>query len=283
MSLYQRVRQKMSAGRFDVPQGIDNLQYVISASEKKGGAEDRLKVGQKVVEAVPVRTYQATIAQVENSFSMNVEKPEDALSGKGGINISLRPRLSDGLGGVLRFMKHYPYTCMEQKVSRAVALRDETLWKNIVSELPSHLDSDGLVKYFPSLTSGSDTLTAYILSISDEAAWKIPDHIKVQMENGLKGFVEGRVIRYSSLPTADLSIRKIAALEALSRSGQAEPKMLGSISIEPNLWPTSAVIDWTNVLRRVKRYTGPRQKDKRGRTDNQIEAEFPGDDNGLFN
>lgn len=44
----------------------------------------------------------------------------------------------------------------------------------------------------------------------------------------------------------------MAALEALSRTGKADPKLLGSISIEPNLWPTSAVIDWTNVLLRVK-------------------------------
>ena len=49
-----------------------------------------------------------------------------------------------------------------------------------------------------------------------------------------------------------MAIRKIAALEALSRSGKAEAKLLGSISIEPNLWPTSAVIDWLNVLLRIK-------------------------------
>ena len=99
------VNESLSAGEakdvgweIRVPQGIDNLQYVISASEKKGVAEDRLKVPQKVVEAVPVRTYQATIAQVEKSFSINVEKPEDALSGKGGINISLRPRTLRWIG-----------------------------------------------------------------------------------------------------------------------------------------------------------------------------------------
>ena len=211
-----------------------------------------LKLSQKVIEAVPVRTFQATITQIENSFSMKAEKPEDAFSGKGGISVSFRPGLSGGLDGVTRFMKEYPYTCMEQKVSRAVSLRDETLWKNLVSELPSYLDSDGLVKYFPSSGRGSDMLTAYILSVSDEAGWKVPEHIKDQMVNGLKGFIEGRVNRYSLLPTADLSIRKMAALEALSRSGKAESNLLGSISIEPNLWPTSAVIDWINVLLRMK-------------------------------
>jgi hypothetical protein len=42
----------------------------------------------------------------------------------------------------------------------------------------------------------------------------------------------------------------MAAAEALSRGGMFESKLLDSISIEPNLWPTSAIIDWLNVLKR---------------------------------
>jgi len=38
-------------------------------------------------------------------------------------------------------------------------------------------------------------------------------------------------------------------MEALSRGGKLEAKLLSSISVEPNLWPTSAVIDWLNLLR----------------------------------
>ena len=68
-----------------------------------------------------------------------------------------------------------------------------------------------------------------------------------------RGFIEGKIVKDTHLPTADLSIRKIAALEALSRSGKAEANSR-FISIEPNLWPTSAVIDWLNVLLRIKRY-----------------------------
>jgi uncharacterized protein YfaS (alpha-2-macroglobulin family) len=72
------------------------------------------------------------------------------------------------------------------------------------------------------------------------------------MTRALKWFVGGRIVRGSPLPTADLSIRKLAAIEALSRYGQATPDMLGSISIEPNLWPTSAVIDWLLLLNRIE-------------------------------
>jgi hypothetical protein len=234
-----------------VPLNITSLTWDVSAKEKNGGAGDKVKIKQKVVEAVQARVFQATIMQVDKPLTMAVEKPKDAIAGKGGVNVSFRKKLSNGLGGVTWYMKNYPYSCMEQKTSRAIALRDEALWKTVIAELPSHLDSDGLVKYFPTCIWGSDALTAYMLQISDEAGWTIPESIKDRMEEGLKGFIEGKVIRWSSLPTADVSIRKMAAFEALSRSEKAHPKLLGSIAIEPNLWPTSAVIDWMNALMRV--------------------------------
>ena len=90
-----------------------------------------------------------------------------------------------------------------------------------------------------------------MLSVAAEAGFAIPERERARMEQALVAFVEGRVVRFSALPTADLSIRKIAALEALSR--RAEPfnaKWLDSIAIEPNLWPTSAVIDWYLILKR---------------------------------
>ena len=72
------------------------------------------------------------------------------------------------------------------------------------------------------------------------------------MLQGLKAFVEGRVIRHSAWPAADLTIRKLSAVEALSRYGEAHPGLLNTIVPEPPLWPTSAVLDWINVLQRVK-------------------------------
>ncbi len=233
------------------PLNIDSVLWEVSATEKNGGAADRLKIKQKIVEAVQARVFQATITQVDKVHTLTIEKPKDAMPGKGGVNVSFRKKLSNGLGGVTWYMKNYPYTCMEQKTSRAIALRDEALWKAVIAELPAHLDSDGLVKYFPTCLVGSDTLTAYMLSISNEAGWAIPDDLQNKMIEGLRGFIEGKVIRWSALPTADVSIRKMAALEALSRYNKAESGLLSSIMLEPNLWPTSAVIDWLNVLVRV--------------------------------
>jgi hypothetical protein len=101
------------------------------------------------------------------------------------------------------------------------------------------------------MRQGSDHLTAYVLAVVHESGWAVPPEIRERMAEGLQGFVKGTVIRYGSLPTADLSIRKLAALEALSRHGKAEAGLLGGITIEPTLWPTSAVLDWWNLLHRV--------------------------------
>ncbi len=232
--------------------GNDALSWEVTARERSGEAADTLKVRQKVIAVVPVATYQATIAQVRDTLAMAIEKPPDAQPGRGGIKISLKPSLAAGLTGITEYMTRYPYTCFEQKVSIAIALRDKTLWSKVMALLPSHLDGDGLLKYFPLSLTGSDVLTAYVLSIAAEAGWTIPERLAERMAVGLAGFVEGRVIRHSALPTADLAIRKIAALEALSRRQEIAPRILTSISLEPNLWPTSAVLDWMNLLLRAK-------------------------------
>jgi uncharacterized protein YfaS (alpha-2-macroglobulin family) len=53
-----------------------------------------------------------------------------------------------------------------------------------------------------------------------------------------------------------LSIRKLAAIDALARYQAADSRMLDSISIEPNLWPTSALIDWVDILERMPEIPG---------------------------
>ena len=103
---------------------------------------------------------------------------------------------------------------------------------------------------------GSDTLTAYLLAATHEAAslnpaFALSDEVRAPMERGLIAFVEGRIQRDFWSPRKDLDVRKLAAIEALSRYGKAQGRMLGSITIAPNQWPTHAVIDWLNILKRV--------------------------------
>ena len=238
---------------YQVPAGVPSLAWDVDAAiagADGAASRDRLKVSQKVVAAVPLRTTQATLLQLDWKQSIAVKPPEDALPGRGGVNARFAATLAGDMPGVRDYMGAYPYRCFEQVASRAIALHDKALWRTAVDTLPAHLDANGLVKYFATMEAGSDSLTAYVLSVSDEAGYELPPELKARMESGLLAFVQGRVAPRSALRTTDLAVRKLAALEALSRSHGINASELESFSIEPNLWPTSAVIDWYLIVRR---------------------------------
>lgn len=254
-----------------VPKGLDHLVWEVSAEEHGPGQgpgvsqgqgpgsgpggkpaaplADALRVEQKVARAVPVRTFQALLVQLDGALDLPVAPPAEALPERGGIRLDLRPRLADGLGGVHEYMRFYPYSCLEQRVSRAVALRDLPAWEGIAADLPTYLDEAGLTKFFPSMGQGSEILTAYVLRIADEAGWSLPAASRDRMRDGLRGIVTGKVVRPSFRKAADLPLRKLAALAALARLGTMEAAWLDSIEIAPAQWPTSAVLDWHDVLK----------------------------------
>lgn len=250
-----------------VPYNLKQLEWTVSA--ESAAARDRMKLPQQVGEAVPVTVQQATLMQLDKSITLPIAAPKGALPNeagalRGGIEVGLKPRLADGLPGVRDYFQRYPWFCLEQRASIAVGLRDVAAWRAITAQLPLYLDEEGLANYFPprpgDRNTGSDTLTAYLLSISDEATragvdFSLPDDLRNRMEKGLLDFVQGRIKREFWMPAflknGDLDVRKLAALEALSRRGKVQPALLDSIQVLPNQWPTGAVIDWLQVLDRT--------------------------------
>src|SRR5439155_1683392 len=84
-------------------------------------------------------------------------------TGRRVVRVQVSPSLFDGADTIREWMRRYRYTCLEQRVSKAVALRDVKGWETLTSELSAHLDGDSLLKYFPTMTWGSEVLTAYVL------------------------------------------------------------------------------------------------------------------------
>ncbi|OUL84744.1 alpha-2-macroglobulin family protein [Paraburkholderia hospita] len=261
------------------------LTWNVSAAEQGAShATDALKVTQRVTAAVPITVQQATLTQVDGSFSLPIAAPPNATTTqagalRGGIAVSLQSKLSDGMPGVRRWFERYPYSCLEQQTSVALGLRDPTRWQGVLARMPVYLDKDGLANYFPpgddNGNTGSTTLTAYLLSVTDEAAkldprFALPDDLRAKLEGGLVNFVEGKLERNFWAPRKDLDLRKLTALEALSRHGAARASMLGSIEIAPNQWPTSAVLDYYAVLSRVKDI--PQRDDKLAQAEQIIRA-----------
>ncbi len=238
--------------------------WEVEAQDTLGSARDAMKLRQRIVPAVPLTVQQATLVQLDQPYTLEAAAPADALPAtgdkRGGLKLGLQPKLADGLPAVRDWFLNYPFVCLEQKTSKAIGLRDAKLWQSVAAQVPTYLDADGLAGYFPpregDAKSGSDVLTSYLLAASHEAsgidpAFALPDDVRAPMEQALVNFVEGRIQRDFWSPRKDLDMRKLAALEALSRYGKAQGRMVASITVAPNQWPTHTVIDWIHVLKRV--------------------------------
>ncbi|MFZ4535126.1 alpha-2-macroglobulin family protein [Propionivibrio sp.] len=249
----------------DAPEGETSLVWEFAAfdiADKSGTAKDRLRITQQVAPAVPITVQQATFARIDGKLELPVALPSGAVSGKsgplGGIEVALSARLSTPPPGLKRFFEEYPFVCLEQKTSVAIGLRDAARWQQVVEAMPTYLDSNGLARYFPGEGSnggpgnaGSPALTAYLLDASHAAAFAIPPELAQRMERGLAAFAEGRIKPEHWSPQSDLVVRKLSAIEALTRRGQSPLSAISSLEIEPLRLPTSALIDWYLVAKRL--------------------------------
>jgi hypothetical protein len=235
---------------FEAPAGVGELGWLfeIASGER---VLDRVRVRQRVLPATPERVVAAVLDRAAPELRLPVEMPGDALPGRGGLTVDLRPKLADGLPGVERAMREYPFSCLEQRVSVAVALRDREAFARVMQDLPSYLDDDGLASFFPQIRPGSDALTAYLLAIADAAGLEIPAEAKERMLAGLERTAAGALVRSTARGGPDRVLRKLAALAALARHGRPRAKLVASLRIEPRLWPTSGVLDWIEILKRV--------------------------------
>ena len=242
----------------EAPEGDTALAWEFEARDKSGAATDRLRITQQVAPAVPITVQQATLARVEGELEIPAAVPTGAVVGKngplGGIEVALAARLSMPPPGIKRFFETYPFVCLEQKTSVAIGLRDAERWRQVVEAMPTYLDANGLARYFPSDergNAGSPALTAYLLDASLAAGFEIPPELAQRMGRGLTAFAEGRIKPEHWSPQSDLVVRKLTAIEALTRRGQKPLSALSSLEVEPLRLPTSALIDWYLIVKRL--------------------------------
>jgi uncharacterized protein YfaS (alpha-2-macroglobulin family) len=244
---------KTVAWDVEVPVGVATLAWAAKA-EAGSGLVDSVRIRQRVEPAVPERVLAAELVQLGGATPLaTVAAPQDALPGRGGIDIRLKASLANGTEGIDRFFREYPYGCLEQKSSIAIGLRDRARWDEVMAELPGHLDDDGLARFWPTdRLRGSDVLTAYLLGIAHEAGYPIPEASFERMAKALEAFVDGRITRPGWTAVADLPLRRLAALDALSRYGRVQPEQLASLPGQVELWPTSALLDALGLVGRVR-------------------------------
>ena len=231
------------------PAGVAKLDWTVEAKSSDGKV-DRLSATQDVVPSVPIEVWAATLTRVGAGTSIPIAPPNGALAG-GYVDVKLSDSLAPPLAGVRAYMNAYPYNCFEQQLSRAVALGDPGMWGALAGAIPTYMDSDGLLRYFPmAQMQGSEALTAYALSMTAEAGFAVPEAAKGRMVEAMKAVVEGRLKRDGYGPT-DQRLLKVAALAALARNGASSAALVGAIDIAPADMPTATLADWMVAIDRT--------------------------------
>lgn len=231
------------------PDGVSKLDWTIEARSSDGKAIDRLTASQDVAPAFPIEVWAATLTRVGGQ-GFPIMAPAGALPGSF-VDVKLSDTLAPPLEGVRAYMTGYPYNCFEQQLSRAVVLADAGRWSALAGAIPTYLDGDGLLRYFPSeRMQGSEALTAYALTMTAEAGFAIPEAAKGRMIEAMKAVVEGRLKRDGEGPS-DVRFLKVAALAALARNGASTAGLVGNIDLAPADMPTATLADWIVVLDRT--------------------------------
>ncbi len=243
------------------------LRWTVVARSADGRDSDRVTVTQDVVPAVPVEVWAASLLRVGEGAGPVIARPAGALPG-GWVDVALSDTLAPPLDGVRSYMADYPYDCFEQRLSRIVATGETGGWPALAAALPTYLDGEGLIRYWPVADApGSPELTAYVLAMTSVAGLALPDEPRGRIVAALRSVVEGRLTRERRV-TGDDRLLRIAALAALARAGAADAGLVGAIDMVPADMPTSALADWIVALDRVP--GAPRAAEMRATAESEL-------------
>jgi uncharacterized protein YfaS (alpha-2-macroglobulin family) len=210
----------------------------------------------KVDAAIPDHVLMATLFQLGKPVSLPVQQPKDAIPGRGGIDVKAQETLVRGLTTVKSYLSDYPYSCLEQKISKAIVLEDVNDAKALVNQLPSYFDGTGLLKFFPSSSCGSAQLNRYVLNILQENGYAIPQATQDRATDGLTSWMHGPSICHTwwdSLVRDNYRDQeRVLVMDTLSRYQKFNVQDLQTIQQTPNLWTTETMVAWFKLLQREK-------------------------------
>ncbi len=242
-----------------VPSAVAPLNFEFSALEQNHTRNgDRLTFEQRVDPATPITVRAAELAQVDPSWIIPVAAPPGSLPGTASVNVSLQASLAGEMPGVTSWMNAYPFNCIEQRTSIALATHNQEALDAVLSDLPKYLDADGLLNYFPTQpftqNGGSDVLTSYLLNIAKAYDVTLPAGPLARMTYALTRFAHGRLVRHSWAPLNDQTARRLAAIAALSQYGKADLDMQQDIHVDVERWTTAMLIDQMTIAAHIANY-----------------------------
>ncbi|ARU03331.1 hypothetical protein CCO03_00270 [Comamonas serinivorans] len=237
--------------RLRVPDGVSQLDWQFTATGKAGKTVERdtLKLTQRVKPAVEPTVRAATLLQLgAQPGTLAVAQPTGALPQVGGVRVSLSASLVDSvLQETRRWMRDYPYTCLEQQSSRAVVLDDRAAWDRLMAQLPKYLDAQGLARFFPEPSlSGSEMLTLQLLDLSHATGWALPADARTHMLQAVQQLLAGHIAPQDWSPREDRRSRQLAAQATLAEHGQTVS--LREVPEDLSALPAQSLIDWARTL-----------------------------------
>jgi Large extracellular alpha-helical protein len=239
---------KTLSWKVKVPQNISLIEYNIMAKSLSGQTLDRMKKTQKVLPVLRPEIYQTQMGQFSEFKDVDVALMKDSVPGSNSVIVDVSSSLVGSQAGMLEYWKNYPYTCLEQQVSRAVSLQDKKAWDQLAAKLSLYTDASGFLKYFPDSHYGSANLTAYVLALVHESGWSMSDEMEERLTSALKNFVEGRRAP-PGMSRADDDLQKLTAMEALSRYRKLDLNAVTAMSYTLEQWPLHSLVEWYEILR----------------------------------
>ncbi|MCZ8154642.1 MAG: MG2 domain-containing protein [Leptospira sp.] len=234
-----------------VPEDTMARTFTLDVLDTAGNVIDSILVEQKVSPVVKESVYMAGLVQIEGKFEERVQAPNDSVGKEAKLKVSVAPSIMGNLKSVDSYFQNYPYNCMEQRVSTAIGLRSTSRWKQIESELGGYLDENGFVKYFPKMESGSEILTAYVLTSAKLAGFALSGEFTTKMTDSLRGYLAGTIRGDRWTFGADTIVRKIIVTEALSRYETLTWDSVSPLLRNMELLPTASIIDLLEISNRV--------------------------------
>lgn len=242
----RRGESKVIAWSFTVPDGAAQLDWQFTAVDRDGKTDigDAMLVTQRVVPVAPITVRESTMLLVDGKQSLTVAQPSTATSNAGGVTVSWQGSIVEAaVLGAREWMAKYPYSCMEQRSSKAAVSGDPKKWAEAMATLSQHMNKAGFVAYFPG-GDGSEMLTAYLLDIADAYGLPIPESEKRRMQNALRTALQNT--EFMDWAPGDYRLMEQLALQAAIAPdlGNAKPVVPKDI----NQLPTVALVDWVHYL-----------------------------------
>ena len=239
--------------RLRVPEGVSQLKWQFSASSpgKQAVERDTLLIDQRVLPAIEPTVRSATLLQLSDApNAIAVAQPTGALPLVGGVRVNLAASLvQSSLQETRRWMRDYPYSCLEQQSARALVLDDRAAWDALMAQLPKYLDNNGFARFFPeSSLSGSELLTLQLLDWSKATGWAIPEDSKARLLAAVQHSLRKGFSPQDWTPRPLTQPYQLAAQATLAEHGQpllvTQPQDIAALAA----LPAQSLIDWARTL-----------------------------------